>query len=196
MKNIKKLLCVTLLLTIIGCGGGNKKPEKVTITNSVPLESVRADMSKYTWIEEPYGDFEEITLAQASQLIKEKGSGIIYIGYVTCPFCERAIPLLNEVAVEYGVPIYYVDAHSDRAPTDQELDEFIELADSTFDVDEYGEKAFLVPEVIGVKQGELVAWQVSLVDGFHLEDETSQMTDQQKEELKEIYREIILKTAD
>jgi hypothetical protein len=37
---------------------------------------------------------------------------------------------------------------------------------------------------------------VALVSGFSIEDETSQMNDEQKQELKNIYLDIIRKTAD
>jgi hypothetical protein len=62
--------------------------------------------------------------------------------------------------------------------------------------DEEGNKSFFVPLVIGVKNGEITDSHVSLVKGFELEDEESMLSDEQKQELKNIYLDIIKKTAD
>ena len=53
-----------------------------------------------------------------------------------------------------------------------------------------------VPFVVGIKNGEVVGSHISLVDDFTIESESSQMSDSQKQELQDIYADIILKVAD
>lgn len=70
------------------------------------------------------------------------------------------------------------------------------MIESTFDLDQNGEPAFYVPEVIGIKKGKITGYQVALVDGWKPADANDQMDDQQKEKLLGIYKEIIRKTSD
>ena len=50
--------------------------------------------------------------------------------------------------------------------------------------------------MIGIKNGEITGSHVSLLSDFTIEDEESQLSDEQKKKLKEIYLDIIRKTAD
>ena len=192
MKKLKALF----LGAVIALAGCASKSETYTITNNVDLDSVPADMSVYDWIGDQTGDFQEITFSKALRIFKEKGSGILYFGYDDCPFCERGVPLLNEAVLETGVTVYYIDVYGPFQPTAEEYEELMGYIEEFMIEDSSGAKAFFVPWVIGVKNGEVTASHVSLVPDFVIEDEESQMNDSQKKELREIYMDIIRKTAD
>lgn len=200
---MKKLTTMILSMCLLaGCGGtghDEKNPSKqLTITNSVELDSVKADMSGYSWLEGEIGDYEQITLEESVRLFAENGSGVIYYGYVGCPWCERALPQLNTVMVEYGLPVYYVDASV--KPEDDTYDNLLKyVGDDLKKDDETGEPVFYVPYVVGVKNGKVAASQIALVAGYEIKntnDPTDQMNDAQKAELRDIYRDIFEKTAD
>ena len=153
-------------------------------------------MTVYDWIGDEIGDFREITFAESIRMFSESGSGILYFGYDNCPWCERAIPILNQVVLETGVTVYYIDVYGPIQPDKKEYDTLLEYIDEVLIEDNEGQKGFFVPLVIGVKEGKITGSHVSLVDGFELENEDDQLSDAQKEELKKIYYEIIRKTAD
>ena len=192
MRTIETLLIVVILFFANGCS----KSEKVVITNTVEVNSQKVDMKDYKQLEGNIANFQQITVAESTRFIKEGGSGIIYYGYVGCPFCERAIPLLNQAAIETGITIYYVDVKAKPMATDAEYQELVALIESTFDLDQNGEPAFYVPEVMGIKKGKITGYQVALVDGWKPADANDQMDDQQKEKQLGIYKEIIRKTSD
>ena len=192
MRAMEAFLVLVLLFMTNGC----IKSEKVIITNTAEVNSQKTDMKDYKQLEGTIADFQQITVAESIRFIKSGGSGIIYYGYAGCPFCERAIPLLNQAALETGATIYYVDVKAEPIATELEYQELTELIGSTFDLDQYGEPAFYVPEVIGIKNGKITGYQVSLVDGWKPSDENDQMNYQQKRKLLGIYKEIIRKTAD
>ena len=102
---------------------------------------------------------------------------------------------MNQVALKYGVPIYYVDAS-----VSPDHDDYITLTNDFGDIlktdEETGEKEMYVPMVVGIKDGKVVGSHTALVDSFEIKDETSQMNDKQKKELQDIYTDIILKVAD
>lgn len=194
MKKLTAFLLGSAL--ILGGCGIQGETGKVTITNPVEINSEPAIMTVYEWIGEEIADFEEITFAESLRMFTEKGSGILYYGYDDCPWCERAVPLLNEAALETGVTVYYIDVYGPFQPTKDQFDDLTYYIESTFLEDDEGSKSFFVPLIIGVKNGEITGSHVSLVKGFELEDENSMMNDAQKKELKDIYLDIIRKTAD
>ena len=83
------------------------------ITNPVEIEVVEetADLSGYQWLYDDEPAFSLITLKESIRLFSEKGSGILVYSSDTCPWCNRAMPVLNEVLKEYGVKAYYVDTN-------------------------------------------------------------------------------------
>ncbi len=203
MKKFITCLLTTVLLT--GCAStastsstnssGTSTTEQVTITNDVELAAVKTNLSGYKWVGDEIGDFEETSLKETIRLFDEKGSAVVYYGYVGCPWCERALPELNKVALKTGIKIYYVDASVSPASEDyQSLTGY--LGDALSTDEETGEKEMYVPFVVGIKNGEVVGSHTALIDGFEIKDDSSQMSDSQKQELQDIYTDIIDKVAD
>ncbi|MBQ6489106.1 MAG: hypothetical protein IJI75_07720 [Solobacterium sp.] len=197
---MKKLLMAAVLaaVSLTGCskaGDKDAEPTPVTITNPVEFETLPLVMDGYEFLEDDDPSFIEITLAESVKMFSEKGSGILYYGREGCWWCQRAVPILNEAAKQMGITVYYVDVN---LPTSKESYDTLEsYINSIFEKDaETGNPVFKVPEVIGVKEGEIVGHHLSLVDGFDPEDNDAMMNDEQKAELKKIYLEIIAAAAD
>lgn len=204
MKKFITCILTTVLLT--GCASTastssttstseTSTTEQVTITNSVELAAVKSTLSGYKWVGDEIGDFEETSLKETIRLFDEKGSAVVYYGYVGCPWCERALPELNQVALKTGIKIFYVDASVSPASEDyQSLTE--NLGDAISTNEETGEKEMYVPFVVGIKNGEVVGSHTALIDGFEIKNDSSQLSDSQKQELQDIYMDIIEKVAD
>ncbi len=196
---MKKIVLVFVaLMTLVSCGKSQTAEtevnETVTITNSVELNTTDADMSGYKWLYDSEPAFVEMTLEESVRIFKESGSGILYYGYAGCPWCERAVPILNEVAKELGVTVYYINVHAQT--TMEAYNELLTYITPILETDSNGEPEFKVPEVIAVKNGEITDHHLALVDGFKIESDESQMSDSQKEELKNIYIDLIKSAKD
>lgn len=197
---MKKLITVILSAVLLtGCNAStassNEEVEPIVITNNTSIISTKTNLDGYKWVGEEIGDFQETTLKETIKMFDEKGSGAVFYGYVGCPWCERALPELNKVALKYGVTIYYVDASV--SPTKEDYENLTNKLGDILDTDEEtGEKELYVPFFVGFKDGEVVGSHTALVDDFEIEDDTSQMTNQQKEELQNIYIDILKKCAD
>ena len=199
----KLIVGIVTVFLLVGCSSTatvkesstEEETKKITITNNAPLVATEASMSDYKWIGNEVGDFEETSLKETIRLFDEKGSGVVYYGYVGCPWCERAVVELNKVMLKYDVPAYYVDA-----AVSPNHDDYLNLTNNFGDIldtdEETGEKEMYVPFVVGIKNGKVVGYHVALVDGFEIQSEDSQMSDAQKEELQKIYEDIYLKVAD
>ena len=193
MKKI--VLILTALLTLVSCGKQEQEVDKtVTITNSVELNTYDADMSGYKWLYDSEPAFTEITLEESIRIFKEEGSGILYYGYAGCPWCERAVPILNKVAKETGVTVYYINVHFQT--TMEAYNELMTYISPILEKDSEGEPVFKVPEVIAGKNGEITDHHLALVEDFKIENDDSQMSDSQKKELEDIYLNLIQSAKD
>ena len=216
MRKVKLILAGVMSLSLAACkpnlnidasatAEASSAPE-YTITNSVDLVTSEADMTGYQWLYDTDPPFVETTFQESIRMFTEKGSGILYYGRTNCPWCQRAVPVLDEVAQETGVTIYYIDASQplataadgsvDATKSQEVYQELLGYISPILEKDEDGKPAFQIPEVIGVKNGEIVGHHLSLVDSFSLDSEDAQMNDEQVAELKDIYRRIIAATAD
>ncbi len=137
--------------------------------------------------------------------VLENGTGIIYFGYASCPWCRNAVNVLQHVNTN---EILYVDL-SDVRDTYEVIDgvltktkdgsdgyyRLIKLLDSVLEdyvVDgiSTGEKRIYVPLVVGVKEGSIVGYHANTVDLNDGQTAYDTLTNDQQEELKEIYDEI------
>lgn len=162
--------------------------------NVLDLEYTVNDMTAYIWTKQPAAEFRQVTWTEALRLFQEEGTAMLMFGYETCNYCQRAVPLLSEAAKEKNVPIYYIDVYAEPQPTEEEYVEMCGYIDETMDKDENGEPEFFVPSVIGIRNGKITGYHVSLVDGFQPVNKSDQLNDEQKSRLKNIYIEIIEKT--
>ena len=90
--------------------------------------------------------------------ILENGSGIIYLGFPECPWCQSYVVYLNEVARDNGIEnIYYLNIKERRANNTENYQKIVALIDSLLSVDENGNKRIYVPQVVFVKKGEIIA---------------------------------------
>lgn len=145
----------------------------------------------------------------------ENGTGIIYLGYSKCPWCRNAVNVLQYLNVD---EILYLDMYDQRDAYEVENGKLKKTKDGT---DEYykmldllsgvlldyeiekdgvnynvGEKRIYVPLVVGVKDGEIVASHTDVVDLDAGQSPFDLLTNEQQEELKEIYDEIKSKVYD
>lgn len=185
--------------------------KKVSITNSFPVTSKTLDMSGYKWLDDKSPAFIQISMEESMKLIDGGGSGILLYSYPTCPWCNRAVPVLNEAAKEMGIHIYYIDVYetelmsTDGKSFSTEGKAVIQSMLTHFDsilkhevntATGVSEPTLYTPEVVAIKKGEITSHHTSLVDGVTISSDADQMTDDQKAELKGIYEDLIRSAAD
>lgn len=99
--------------------------------------------------------------------ILEKGTGIVYIGFPECPWCQSYVVYLNDVAKDMGIEkIYYLNIMEDRKNNTKEYQKLVSILSDHLDNDEEGNKRVFVPDVTFVVKGEIVGH----------DNETSQVT--------------------
>ena len=181
--SIAALVC---LLTWAGCSQQDNS-EAVYLDDLVTTD---VDMSVYQGFNVADHQFRKLTMKEANRLFAEGGSGILYYGYSSCAWCTQAVPVMNEVVAELGLTIYYVDMYSDDGNTEEVYNTLISYVDDYLQHED-GEAVFYVPQVFVVKNGKVVGDHLSTVESYS--PSQGNMTEAQKNELKDIYREMFRK---
>ena len=89
--------------------------------------------------------------------ILEKGTGVVYLGFKECSWCQEYVIYLNEAAKEAGIDkIYYFDILNDRADSTDDYKKILELIGDHLQNDEEGNPRVFVPDVSVVKDGEMI----------------------------------------
>lgn len=118
----------------------------------------------------------------------KEGTGILYFGYNTCPWCRNAIPVLIEASQSQEIDtIYYADIHHLNLSSIRK--ELYQILDSYLEEDEEGNKILAVPDVYFVKEGEILGQHRGTVDSYY--NPYQEMKPEEKKELLNIYQEYI-----
>ena len=197
--NFKKSIIYFLLSVSILLFGCKPTPESqnsntTETLNLVYVDQKESDLKSYTFLADDNPAFKEITFESSIKFFTEGYSGILYYGKVGCPWCERAVPILNAVAKDNNISIYYIDANKGMGETKREREEnyanLSKYISDSFQEDSNGKKGMFVPDVIAVKNGKMVAYHVSLLDDYDI-NKNDQLSESQKQELYNIYQQMV-----
>lgn len=91
--------------------------------------------------------------------ILENGTGIVYLGFPECKWCQRYVKYLDEVSKETNIEkIYYFDILEDRKNNTEQYRKIVEILNSYLQYDDEGNKRIYVPTVIAIKKGDIVGF--------------------------------------
>ena len=126
--------------------------------------------------------------------ILEKGTGIVYLGFPVCKWCQRYVKYLTEAANENSVTkIFYYNIQKDRQNNTEEYQKIVSILENYLTNDEEGNKRIYVPSVIALNKGEIVGFDdetASDTHGFSEPDEY--WTEEEVKDLKEKLEQMIL----
>lgn len=118
----------------------------------------------------------------------EDGTGVLYFGYNTCPWCRNAVPVLIDTVKKNDIDtIYYADLH--KLDMDSIRSKLYEILDSYLRDDGEGKKVLAVPDVYFIKNGKIIGHHIGTVDSY--KNPYDGMSKKQVKELSEIYYELI-----
>ncbi|MBQ3464508.1 hypothetical protein IJH27_01590 [Candidatus Saccharibacteria bacterium] len=96
--------------------------------------------------------------------ILKSGTGVVFLGFPSCPWCQAYAPMLNALAKEYGLDaIYYHDTYDDWKNNTVVYQELTTLLSDYLQYDNVGEKHLYVPDVVFVIDGKIIGndWETS-----------------------------------
>lgn len=89
--------------------------------------------------------------------LMEHGTGVVFLGFPECPWCQYYVRYLNEVAIEVGIDkIYYYNIKKDRDKNTDSYKKMVSILEDFLQYDDNGVKRIYVPNVSFHVNGELI----------------------------------------
>lgn len=177
----KILLVVLVLVLVLGIGLGIflvKEHKEANITDAEKFAKEYKEVSEDNVF--VYRDIDEIIQ------IMEEGTGIVFLGFPECDWCQAYVKYLDEVAKEMEIEeVYYYNIKEDREENSKEYQKIVELLEERLQKDDEGNARVYVPNVSFHADGKLVGnnCETSL-DTKGLDDPEEYWTEEEVEELK------------
>ena len=96
--------------------------------------------------------------------ILENGTGVVFLGFPECPWCQAYAPMLNDLAVEYGISeIYYHNTLEDWKQDTEDYKKITSILSDYLQYDNVGNRHLYVPNAAFVVKGEIIGndWETS-----------------------------------
>lgn len=193
---MKKKVLIIVCVTIVILGGICLY---FVISNSDNKNSDNVKFAKeYTEVDKDnvfvYKDIDEIIN------ILKYGTGVVYLGFPECPWCQAYVKYLNDIAKEVGIEkIYYFNILEDRKNNTEEYQEIVSILSDNLLRDDEGNLRVFVPNVSFVVKGEIIGNdnETSLdTKGFDKPsdywtiEEVSELKDTLNGYMEEVYKEL------
>ena len=189
----KLSLCLLVLLLVLGAVSPfscSALDAEAAPAFSVPPEP--ADMSGYG-LSESDPCFVQISLPQAVEFFRSGGTGLLLFTADWCPFCQYAVPLLEEALQGGETFAYLVDA--DAVDHETEAEDYAALCDIlAAALEPHPDGSLLdIPEVLAVKDGQIVGHHYALLPSFRTPQVRAreEMSPEQKAELRGCYAALL-----
>lgn len=89
--------------------------------------------------------------------ILEKGTGVVYLGFPECPWCQEYVKYVNEVAKKVDLDkVYYFNIREDRTNNTEDYQTTIKLLRDYLPTDEEGNPRVYVPLIAVIQNGKVV----------------------------------------
>ena len=145
------IIIVILVAIIIFLLVGNKNEE----------QTVKSDAEKFS---------EEYTLVDKDNKFRyaaidevidtlEDGTGVVYLGFPECKWCQQYTVYLNELAKDRNIPeIMYYNIREDRQNNTKNYQTIVNILNDYLPEDEEGNPRVYVPEVIFMSNGKILGF--------------------------------------
>lgn len=129
----------------------------------------KSDMSGYDDFTDKDHVFYDMRVKEMIQKMDDKETFTVYFGFSECPYCNEAMPVLNEVAKERNQEVGYINTRKDPSwESNMDIDDYdqvVEVLGEYLTYDDEGKKHLYTPHVFFIKDGTVVQQQEGVGDG-------------------------------
>lgn len=130
--------------------GGGDAPSEIVLSDAQKFQAEYPGVS-------PDNVFVYKSASEIIDILKT-GTGLVYLGFPECPWCQKYSIYLDEVAREQNLEkIYYYNVRQIRASSTPEYMEMVAILQESLDKDADGNPRIFVPDLTAVKDGEIIA---------------------------------------
>lgn len=177
----KKIICTIIILILLSIGG------YFILKNSFS-KPINQDAQRFAKEYEQVTEDNVFVYKNVDDIIDimNHGTGIVYLGYPECPWCQYYVKYLNEVAKEVGIEkIYYCNTKELKENNMDKFNELITILDENLQYNDEGKRWIYVPNVSFHINGKIIAndYETSK-DTHNLKDPKQYWTNNEIKELK------------
>jgi rhodanese domain protein len=124
-----------------------------------PASPQPSDAARFKAVYSRVADDNRFVFASAGEVLEkfESGSGLVFLGFQQCPWCQQLAPIVDEAAKAEGLDkIYYLDIRHARETNDATYKKLVEKLKPHLRTDENGQPRVYVPDVTALKGGHIV----------------------------------------
>jgi thiol-disulfide isomerase/thioredoxin len=179
-KTIEKNVIFNLILVfliLLGTGVGIYVLSQHNTSNVNTPDKTATDAIRFNREYPQVGENNVFVYRDIEQIISilKGGTGVVFLGFPECPWCQAYAPILNSVAMDIGIEkIYYFNIREDRASNTESYQTIVGLLQDHLDLDNEGRPRIFVPDVTIIKQGTIIGHdnETSLITDASLTPET------------------------
>lgn len=179
-KKTKLLIAGAIVLAIV-CGA-------VCYFVMKPHDNVLTDAKQFAREYTEIGETNPFVYKTADEIIDimKHGTGVVYLGYPECPWCQAYVKYLQEVADEIGMDkIYYCNTKKLKEENMDKYNELISLLSGHLQYNNEGKEWIYVPNVSFHIEGKIIANDYeSSKDTHGLKDPKEYWTEEELNDLK------------
>lgn len=162
-----KKLITFFLCSVIFLGGCSSKKQTVSASSS----STKQEIDTSAPLTEQYNQLDDDSAFKIMQkdnlkTFIEHGTGILYMSFPQCPWCQAYIPMLSEVLKENDVQAYYYNIRVDREKDHDFYEAIANLLiqknasgdENVVRYDNDGNPLIYMPLTLFIENGEIKAW--------------------------------------
>lgn len=185
MKNKKIIIIMGIIIVIlvgiiifllVNNNTGNEK--------SVETDATRF-AEEYTSVDEN-NRFKYATMDEVINTL-EDGTGIVYLGFPECKWCQQYVVYLNELAEDRNISqIMYYNIRQDRQDNTEDYQTIVNLLKDYLTDDEEGNPRIYVPAVIFMSNGKIIGFDdETAYDTNGYDDPSEYWTEEEVNDLKD-----------
>ena len=188
----KVLLAFLSIILLCSCTSKND------INQDYEVVCKNVDMSCYDGVNSTNHCFKLVKTDEVYNVIDNKSSAVFFLGKKECSCCQELTKYLNEVALELGVTIYYIDVFNEEDPLvvyEDSKGSYTQSAKKLeaclYDILEpnpEGKRSLLTPHLFAIINGEFKGSEIC-TDFFDYDWENT--TDKDINNVKKAYRKVL-----
>ena len=170
------ILVGIIIFLLVNNNTGNEK--------SVETDATRF-AEEYTSVDEN-NRFKYATMDEVINTL-EDGTGIVYLGFPECKWCQQYVVYLNELAEDRNISqIMYYNIRQDRQDNTEDYQTIVNLLKDYLTDDEEGNPRIYVPAVIFMSNGEIIGFDdETAYDTNGYDDPSEYWTEEEVNDLKD-----------
>ena len=151
MKYKNDIIAAIIVIAVLGIIGFGylRATDNEEVSDSIKFSQEYTNVSKDN-------SFVYKTDKEIIEILKH-GTGVVYLGFPECPWCQGYVGYIEEIAKKTNVSkVYYLNVLDIRKNNTKEYQEIVSILNDYLDYDEEGKKRVYVPLVIAVKDGKII----------------------------------------